>query len=204
MSFGVQSVGCTAGLKTVAVELYAGLQGATGASGADSTVPGPQGPSGEPGQPGPQGATGPVSTVPGPQGPSGEPGPQGATGPVSTVPGPQGPSGEPGPQGATGPVSTVPGPVGDTGATGPLPTGGSVTLSLTRFIADGLTSSFGPLSGWVSGDTAAQYHVTVDGVTQDPDPTDGAFVIGVNQITFPTPIPSGTVLTVRRLNFSLL
>ena len=182
MSFGVQSVGCTAGLKTVAVELYAGLQGATGASGADSTVPGPQGPSGEPGQPGPQGATGPVSTVPGPQGPSGEPGPQGAT----------------------GPVSTVPGPVGDTGATGPLPTGGSVTLSLTRFIADGLTSSFGPLSGWVSGDTAAQYHVTVDGVTQDPDPTDGAFVIGVNQITFPTPIPSGTVLTVRRLNFSLL
>lgn len=178
MSFSVHSVGCTAGLKTVAVELYAGLQGATGPAGpagADSTTPGPEGP----------------------------PGATGASGADSTIPGPQGPSGEPGPQGATGPASIVPGPVGSTGATGPLPTGGSVTLSLTRFVADGLTSSFGPLSGWVSGDTAARYHATLDGITQDPDPTDGAFVIGVNQITFPTAVPSGTVLTVRRLNLLL-
>lgn len=99
---------------------------------------------------------------------------------------------------ASGPPGSI-GPTGATGATGPLPTGGSVTLSLTRFIADGLTSSFGPLAGWNFGDTQEKFLVALNGVLQDPE----AFVVGVNQITFPAPLPAGVAFTARRLTVTL-
>lgn len=212
---------CTDGIKTVAVELYAGLPGATGPSGIPSTTPGPSGATGPSGMQGPQGlqgesivgATGPrglqgdrgeqgVSGIPGERGERGSTGPSGPRGEQGAT-GEQGVSGQVGAVGATGstgPASTVP---GATGATGPIPTSAVVSTQISRFTGDGSTSVFSPLLGFQFGDTGARYLVQLDGIEQDPDPTNGAFVIASNQISFASAIPSGTQIVVRRLTVSL-
>lgn len=208
-TYRVEVDGCVDGVKTVAVELYAGLPGATGPSGMPSTIPGasgatgPSGPQGIQGIPGESivGATGPRGL----QGDRGEQGLQGATGERGErgSTGPSGSRGEPGDVGATGstgPASTIP---GATGATGPMPSSGVVTTQISRFAGNGIASAFSPLTGFQSGDTGARYLVQLDGVEQDPDPTNGAFVVASNQITFAAPVPSGVQIVVRRLTVSL-
>ena len=220
-TYRVEVDGCIDGIKTVAVELYAGLPGATGPSGIPSSIPGATGstgPSGLQGIQGPQGES--IIGATGPRGLQGERGEQGATG-ISGERGERGSTGPSGPRGeegatgeqgvsgqtgavgatgSTGPVSTIP---GATGATGPIPTTAVVSTQVSRFTGDGLTSVFFPLSGFQSGDTGARYLVQLDGIEQDPDPTNGAFVIASNQISFASAIPSGTQIVVRRLTVSL-
>lgn len=220
-TYRVEVDGCVDGVKTVAVELYAGLPGATGPSGIPSSIPGATGATGPSGAQGIQGipgesivgATGPrglqgergeqgVSGIPGERGERGSTGPSGARGEQGEVgaSGPQGVSGIPGEVGATGPASTVP---GATGATGPIPSSAVVATQISRFTGDGSTSVFSPLTGFQSGDNGARYLVQLDGVEQDPDPTNGAFVIASNQITFAAAIPLGVNIVVRRLTVSL-
>lgn len=196
-TYRVEVDGCVDGVKTVAVELYAGLPGATGPSGIPSSIPGATGASG------PSGAQGI-------QGPSGERGEQGATGPIgpSGLQGIQGPSGDRGEQGVSGiqgqqGVSGVPGAVGPTGPTGPMPTVAVVATQISHFTGNGSAISFEPLIGYQSGDTNARYLVQLDGIEQDPDVTNGSYTIGTNQITFATAIPSGTRVVVRRLTVAL-
>lgn len=200
-TYRVEVDGCVDGVKTVAVEVYAGLPGATGPSGMPSTIPGATGPSGavgpsgQPGvsgEPGQQGATGPSGPqgIQGIQGVQGEPGERGSTGPS----GPQGVSGVP------GQPSTVP---GATGATGPSPSNTATSTQVSRFTCNGSATVFSPLTGYASGDTAARYLVMLDGVAQDPDPTDGAFTLGANSITLASAPANGTLLVVRRLNTTI-
>lgn len=196
-NYRVEVDGCTDGIKTIAVEIYAGLQGATGPSGIPSSIPGATGPSGP-------------SGVQGIQGPSGDRGEQGATGPIgpSGAQGIQGVSGEPGERGQQGVsgipgVSGVPGGVGATGATGPIPASAIVATQISRFTGDGFSTLFSPLVGYQTGDTNARYLVQLDGIEQDPDVTNGSYTIGTNQIAFAAPIPSGTRVIVRRLTVSL-
>lgn len=184
-NYRVEVDGCVDGIKTIAVEVYAGLQGATGIPGAASTVPGPQGP---------QGAQGPI----GPQGPQGEQGVQGIQGPQ----GPQGEQGIMGPQGEQG-IQGPSGVPGAVGATGPAPTAITVSFQITRFTGNGSSVSFGPLTGYAATDTAARYLVQLDGVEQDPDPTNGAFVLAANAITFPTAPASGVNIVIRRVNATI-
>jgi hypothetical protein len=216
-TYKVEVDGCVDGMKTVSVDLYAGLQGATGPSGAPSTVPGATGPTGPQGiqgiqgiqgEPGAVGATGPsgVSVV-GATGPSGTPGSVGATGASGlSVVGATGASGASvvGATGATGPTSTVPGPQGSTGATGPMPSQAALSFQTSRFVGDGSTLSFGPLTGWQSGDANAQFQAALDGIEQDPDPTNGAFVVASNAIAFASAPPSGVQIVVRKPTVSLL
>ncbi len=189
-TYKVEVDGCVDGMKTVSVDLFAGLQGATGPSGAPSTVPGATGPTG------PQG-------IQGIQGIQGEPGAVGATGPsgVSVV-GATGPSGTPGSVGATGASGLS--VIGATGATGPMPSQASIAFQTSRFVGDGSTLSFGPLTGWQSGDANAQFQAAIDGVEQDPDPTNGAFVVVSNAIAFASAPPSGVQIVVRKPTVSLL
>lgn len=207
-TYRVEVDGCVDGVKTVAVELYAGLPGATGPSGIPSSIPGATGstgPSGAQGIQGPQGES--IVGATGPSGAAGQSiiGATGSTGPASTVPGATGatgPAGESvvGATGSTGPASTVP---GATGATGPIPSSAVVATQISRFTGDGTSSVFSPLMGFQSGDNGARYLVQLDGVEQDPDPTNGAFVIASNQITFAAAIPLGVNIVVRRLTVSL-
>ena len=207
-TYRVEVDGCVDGIKTVAVELYAGLPGATGPSGIPSSIPGATGatgPSGAQGIQGPQGES--IVGATGPSGAAGQSiiGATGSTGPASTVPGATGatgPSGESvvGATGSTGPASTVP---GATGATGPIPSSAIVATQISRFTGDGTSSVFSPLTGFQSGDNGARYLVQLDGVEQDPDPTNGAYVIASNQITFAAAIPLGVNIVVRRLTVSL-
>lgn len=196
-TYKVEVDGCVDGMKTVNVDLYAGLQGATGPSGA--FVVGATGASGL-SIVGATGASG-LSVV-GATGASGLSvvGATGASG-LSIV-GATGASGASvvGATGSTGPASTVP---GATGATGPMPSSASGTYQTTRFLADGSASSFGPLTGYQSGDTGAQYVVQLDGILQDPDPTNGAYVIAANQINFSSAPPANVQIVVRRLNITL-
>jgi hypothetical protein len=163
-TYKVEVDGCVDGVKTIGVDLYAGLQGATGPSGASIV--------------GATGASG-LSVV----------GATGASG-ASVI----------GATGSTGPASTVP---GATGATGPMPSSASGTFQTTRFTADGSASAYGPLTGYHATDTGAQYLVQLDGVEQDPDPTNGAFVIAANQVSFASAPASGVQIVVRRLNITL-
>lgn len=180
-TYRVEVDGCVDGIKTVAVELYAGLPGATGPSGIPSSIPGATGATGPSGAQGIQGIPG--ESIVGATGPSGAAGQSiiGATG-------------------STGPASTVP---GATGATGPIPSSAIVATQVSRFSGDGTSSVFSPLTGFQSGDNGARYLVQLDGVEQDPDPTNGAYVIASNQITFAAAIPLGVNIVVRRLTVSL-
>jgi len=189
-TYQVEVDGCVDGMKTVSVSLYAGLQGATGPSGAPSTVPGATGPTG------PQG-------IQGLQGIQGEPGTVGATGPsgVSIV-GATGPSGVPGSVGATGASGLS--VIGATGATGPMPSQASVSFQTSRFVGDGSTLSFSPLTGFQTGDANAQFQVAIDGIEQDPDSINGAFVVDSNAIVFSSAPPSGVQIVVRKPTVSLL
>lgn len=211
-NYRVEIDGCVDGVKTVAVEVYAGLQGATGIPGAASTVPGPQGPQGTQGPQGVQGLQGEqgLQGIQGPQGPQGEQGvmgPQGEQGPQG-IQGNAGPSGIPGSVGATGSsgiqgVSGIPGAVGSTGATGPSPSSVTLSFQTTRFTADGTTISFGPLTGYSAADTAARYLVQLDGIEQDPDPTNGAFVVASNAVTFASAPAAGVNIVIRRINATI-
>jgi hypothetical protein len=207
-TYRVEVDGCVDGVKTVAVELYAGLPGATGPSGVPSSIPGATGATGPSGLQGIQGIPG--ESIVGATGPSGAAGQSiigatGSTGPASTVPGATGatgPAGESvvGATGSTGPASTVP---GATGATGPIPSSAVVATQISRFTGDGTSSVFSPLTGFQSGDNGARYLVQLDGVEQDPDPTNGAYVIASNQITFAAAIPLEVNIVVRRLTVSI-
>lgn len=84
-----------------------------------------------------------------------------------------------------------------------MPTAASATFQTTRFTADGTASAFGPLNGYQSGDTGAQYLVQLDGIEQDPDPTNGSFIIAGNQVSFASAPASGVGIVVRRLNTTL-
>lgn len=193
-TYRVEVDGCVDGVKTVAVELYAGLPGATGPSGIPSSIPGATGATGPSGAQGIQGIPGEsIVGATGPRGLQGERGEQGVSG-VSGEPGGVGATG------ASGPASTVP---GATGATGPIPSAAVVTTQTSRFVGDGSTSVFSPLTGFAAGDTGARYMVQIDGIEQDPDPTNGAFVIASNQITFASAVPSGAQIVVRRLTVTL-
>jgi len=216
-TYQVEVDGCVDGMKTVSVSLYAGLQGATGPSGAPSTVPGATGPTGPQGiqglqgiqgEPGMAGATGPSgASIVGATGPSGVSGSVGATGASGlSVVGATGASGVSvvGATGATGFPSSVPGPQGATGATGPTPSQASVSFQTSRFVGDGSTLSFFPLTGFQTGDANAQFQVDLDGIEQDPDPTNGAFVVASNAIVFSSAPPSGVQIVVRKPTVSLL
>ena len=109
-------------------------------------------------------------------------------------------AGLPGATGPSGIPSSIP---GATGATGPIPSSAVVATQISRFTGDGISSVFSPLTGFQSGDNGARYLVQLDGVEQDPDPTNGAFVIASNQITFAAAIPAGVNIVVRRLTVSL-
>lgn len=207
-TYRVEVDGCVDGVKTVAVELYAGLPGATGPSGVPSSIPGATGATGPSGLQGIQGIPG--ESIVGATGPSGAAGQSitgatGSTGPASTVPGATGatgPAGESvvGATGSTGLASTVP---GATGATGPIPSSAVVATQISRFTGDGTSSVFSPLTGFQSGDNGARYLVQLDGVEQDPDPTNGAYVIASNQITFAAAISLGVNIVIRRLTVSI-
>lgn len=101
----------------------------------------------------------------GPTGPQGTTGPQGSTGAT----GPTGPTGTTGPQGPTGPLGdTGPqGPTGPQGGTGPQGPAGPIT---TPPRVQAATPSWGSAKTWVKltgenfSTTAANNHVTFDGV----------------------------------------
>lgn len=213
-TYRVEVEPCVDGVKTVGVEIYAGLQGATGAQG----IQGIQGERGLQGEQGIQGVSGLPSTIPGPQGATGPQGIQGeqgiqgiqgVSGLPSTVPGPQGATGSTGPQGeaivgatgSTGPQGV--GIVGATGSTGPMPSSASTTFNTSRFVGDGSTLAFTPISGFTTGDTGSRYTVSIDGLVQDPDPTNGAFVIAANAVTFAEAPAVGVNIVVRRVGTTL-
>lgn len=216
-TYRVEVEPCVDGVKTVGVELYAGLPGATGATGPVSTTPGPQGATGASGAQGVQGIAGEVgatgaSGIQGVQGVSGIPGEMGATG-VQGATGPQGMQGSqgvPGEVGATGAsgigsigATGSSGLQGATGSTGPMPTSASTTFATSRFVGDGSTLAFTPISGFTSGDTGSRYTVSLDGLVQDPDPTNGAFVIAANAVTFAEAPAVGVNIVVRRVGTTL-
>jgi hypothetical protein len=127
-----------------------------------------------------------VQGIAGEIGPTGTQGPQGLQG-VSGIPGEQGPSGE----------------RGATGSTGPVATGAATTFATSRFTGDGSTLAFTPLAGFTTGDTGSRYTVSLDGLLQDPDPTNGAFVIAANAVTFAEAPAVGVNIVVRRVSTTL-
>lgn len=166
-----------------------GPQGATGATGAGETgATGLTGPRGSTGATGPVGVSG-LQGITGDPGPSGERGATGSTGPD----GPQGLIGDAGPSGERG----------ATGSTGPVATGAATTFATSRFTGDGSTLAFTPLAGFTTGDTGSRYTVSLDGLLQDPDPTNGAFVIAANAVTFAEAPAVGVNIVVRRVSTTL-
>jgi hypothetical protein len=86
--------------------------------------------------------------------------------------------------GATG-ATGVTGATGSTGATGPQ---GITTTARTRYIGNGTQVAFSPIQGYIDNDELRML-VAINGILQDSDETNGAFVLsGANSgtITFPS------------------
>jgi hypothetical protein len=84
-----------------------------------------------------------------------------------------------------------------------MPSSASTTFATSRFTGDGSTLAFTPISGFTSGDTGSRYTVSLDGLVQDPDPTNGAFVVAANAVTFAEAPAVGVNIVVRRVGTTL-
>ena len=103
--------------------------------------------------------------------------------------------------GAVGAVGAT-GPTGATGATGPVgATGpqGITTTARTRYIGNGSQTAFSPIQGYIDNDELKMI-VAIDGILQDSDETNGAFVLSSangGTLTFPSAPGDNSKIVVR-------